>query len=250
MVADSASPTGFRAETGSRESRGRRNGSPTSLPGSRPLALPTDIHMPRGSMPVFTRRMRLPSGECVIRKDCCSPTRGAQSVTIRLTRPAATSSAELIRSSQITWLFVSFRESPNRLFAASERRNASTCRTSRNLIDGSCASSAAQRVPRSMLLTTARLRRCQLSRPLAVPRPDPPASVRRAGSLGLAERSDWIGLTPWAMRRVRSASLSTRAGRVPGRNSSSSSGPACHSGLCCSMRHSAAATAPQLEKRS
>jgi hypothetical protein len=206
--------------------------------------------VPRGSRRALTLRMRLPSGECVIRKDCCSPARGAQSVTSRLTRPAATSSAELIRSSQITRLFVSFCESPNRPAAHNGRRNASTCRASRNLIDGSCASSTAQRVPRSMLLTTARLRRCQPSRSLAAPRPDPPASVRSAGRLGLAERSDWIGLMPCAMSLMRSVSLSTRAGRVPGRNSSSSSGPGCHSGRCCSMRHSAAATAPQLEKRS
>jgi len=220
------------------------------LPCNRPVTAPTDIRVPRGSRRVFTLRMRLPSGECVIRKDCCSPARGVESVTSRFTRPAATSSWELIRSSQITRLLASFCESPNRPAAASGRRNASTCRTSRSLIDGSCASSAAQRVPRSMLLTTARLRRRQPSRSLAAPRPEPPASVRSAGSRGLAERSDWIGLTPWAISRLRSASLSTRAGRVPGRSSSSLSGPACHSGLCCSMRHSAAATAPQLAKRS
>ncbi len=169
-----------------------------------------------------------------------------RSDTSRLMRPAATSSAPLTRSSQITSKTSAASAGPNNPVSVSVCRNDCTCRASRCHTGRSLRSNTAQRVPRSMLAISSRLRRCAVSRRPAGVAAAPPASVFSATARGLAERSDCNGFRPCAASRARSASVSANCGRADWRSSSSSSSPGCHGERCVSRRASVPATAPQL----
>ncbi len=96
-----------------------------------------------------------------------------------------------------------------------------------------------------MLPITSNARRRGVSSELSALRPAPPASVRSGNRCSPAVRNDCSALMPCAASRDRSVSLNTTAARVPGRSSSSSSGPVCHGERCSSIRASTPATAPQ-----
>ena len=103
--------------------------------------------------------------------------------------------------------------------------------------------------PRDSTSSSSARRRGVSRLPSALPAA-PRASVRNGVGCGFAARSDWIGLMPaWPAGGARPP-FRIRAGREPGRNSSSSSGSGrCH-GRVCSIRTSAPATAPQLANTS